>query len=46
MKQYNVWIGGGEVNSIPLSLSQAQSLAQDYIEDGYDDVIIEQVEEE
>lgn len=35
---YSVWVGGAEVNDFPLTMGQALRLAQEYIEDGYDDV--------
>lgn len=44
-KNYTVWVGGGEVNSYYLTKEQAESIAQDWIDKGYDDVVIEKVEE-
>ena len=42
---YTVWVGGTEVNDHLLSLSDAQDLASEYQQDGYDDVVIEAVVE-
>ncbi len=44
MKQvtYSVWVGGGEVNDFALTLDEAQQLEKIYLDDGYDDVSIEQ----
>lgn len=36
-----VWVGGVEVNDYYLSETQAKRLAQQYIDDGHDDVIVE-----
>jgi len=43
-EKYTVWVGGSEMNDYYLSLSEAQTIAQQYITDGYDDVIIERVQ--
>lgn len=40
---YSVWIGGLEVNDYYLSKEQAERLADSYKNQGYDDVIIEEV---
>jgi len=41
---YTVWVGGVEVNGYYLSsLNIAQNVANDYIDQGYDDVRIERV---
>lgn len=37
---YTVWVGGTEVNDHLLSLSEAEDLAFEYQQDGYDDVVI------
>jgi|11_taG_2_1085331.scaffolds.fasta_scaffold158439_2 hypothetical protein len=42
-KAYSVWVGCNEVNNYYLSHSDAQDLADEYIEDGYDDVHIEKL---
>jgi hypothetical protein len=42
---YTVWVGGGEVNDFYLTKEQAESIAQGWIDQGYDDVYIENVEE-
>lgn len=44
MNNYSVWVGGGEVNDFLLDRSQAESLALDYIDKGYEDVYIWKVE--
>lgn len=41
-KLYTVWVGGTEVNDYYLTYEEAMDLADDYIEDGYDDVSIEE----
>lgn len=38
---YSVWVGGVEVNDFPLTMGKALRLAQEYIDDGYDDVEME-----
>ena len=44
MIKYTVWVGGSEVNDYYLeSLSDAETLADEYREDGYDDVQVEAV---
>lgn len=45
-KKYTVWVGGTEVNDYHLSLDEAQRLAYEYQNDGYDDVIIEEIKED
>ena len=40
-KCWSVWVGGGEVNDYPLTRIQAERLAQEYKNDGYDDVAID-----
>jgi hypothetical protein len=44
MVNYTVWVGGIEYNAFYLTKSEAQALASDLINDGYDDVQIEKVE--
>jgi len=44
-EQYTVWVGGGEVNDYLLSKDEAEALAKAYIDDGYDDVVIEKIKE-
>ena len=39
-KKYSVYIGGVEVNDYLLTKDKACDLADEYIEDGYDDVEI------
>lgn len=43
MSKYTVWVGGVEVNSHYLTLQEAQAIAKEYKDDGYDDVEIEAV---
>jgi len=40
---YSVWVGGWEVNAFYLTRQEARQLANDYIQGGYDDVMIEEV---
>ena len=44
-KCYTVWVGGTEVNDYYLDRDSALRLAQLYIDDGYDDVNIEESKE-
>lgn len=41
-KNWTVWVGGGEVNDFYLTKHEAETLAQIYKDDGYDDVVVEQ----
>lgn len=41
LKWWIVWVGGTEVHDSYLTESEAKNLAIDFIEDGYDDVQIE-----
>mgnify|MGYP006928157404 CR=1 FL=1 len=44
MLKYTVWVGGTEVNDYYLdSEEKAEALAQEFIDDGYDDVKIETI---
>jgi len=45
MSQYTVYVGGDEVNDYYLTKEKAKDLAEEYIDDGYDDVVIQLVEE-
>ena len=45
MHKYTVWVGATEVNDYLLSRENAIKLAQEYIDDGYDDVRIEYIGE-
>lgn len=45
-KRYTIWVGGTEVNDYYLPLEKAEALAQGFIDDGYDDVIVEEVKED
>jgi len=40
---WTVWVGGGEVNSYYLSETQAKDIAQAWIDKGYDEVVVEEV---
>jgi len=42
-EQYTVWVGGGEVNDHYLCKAEAEKLAQRYIDDDYDDVVVEKI---
>ncbi len=42
-KSYTVWVGGVEVNDYYLTFERASELADEWREDGYDDVVIEHV---
>lgn len=43
--KYSVWVGGVEVNDYYLNLEQAENLADEYIVDDHDDVVIERVKQ-
>lgn len=43
-ENYTVWVGGSEINDYYLSLDEVQSLAKLYLDQGYDDVIIQEVQ--
>ena len=45
-KKYSVWVGGFEVNDYYMTKEDAEMLAFEYEEDGYDDVIIEEYEQD
>lgn len=42
-KKYAVWIGGSVVNDYLLTKEEAERLKKQYEDDGYDDVVIEEV---
>ena len=44
IEHYTVWVGGGEVNDYYLTWEEAKLIAKEYLNDGYDDVIIERVQ--
>ena len=46
MSKWTVWVGGSEMNSHLLTRGQAISIANDWFNRGYDDVVIEQVGDE
>lgn len=39
--KYSVWVGGAEINEYSLTFDEAEALAEQFIEDGYDDVKVE-----
>ena len=41
--RYSVWVGGNEVNNHFLTYDQAETLADSYRADGYDDVYVEEM---
>lgn len=43
MENYIVWVGGVEVTDFYLSKTEAQTIADNFILSGYDDVFIETV---
>ena len=43
MDKFSVWVGGVEVNDHYLTEAQAKALAEQYRNEGYDDVSIEEV---
>ena len=44
MSNWTVWVGGSEVNNYYLNMSEAISIAQEWQEKGYSDVVIENVD--
>ena len=46
LKEYTVWVGGTEVNDFLLTKEKSEELAESYIEDGYDDVAIDKVDDD
>lgn len=45
-KKYTVWVGGVEVNDYYLTLENATRLSNELKDDGYDDVAIEEEDNE
>ena len=43
-KLFTVWVGGVEVNDNYLTKEEADRLATEYEDEGYDDVVIEEIE--
>ena len=43
MSKWTVWVGGLEVNDYHLTQDQAQNMAQAWIDEGYDEVVIEEI---
>lgn len=46
MKMFTVWVGAVEVNSSLMAETEAKALAAQWLADGYDDVIIQEVNED
>lgn len=45
MSKWTVWVGGGEINDHYLDSEQvAQDLAQSWIDKGYDEVVVEEIQ--
>ena len=43
-KRYSVFVGDGEVNDYLLTHEEAEELAQEWIDDDYDDVCVVEVD--
>lgn len=43
MTSYTVWVGGIEVNNFYLTREEASTIAEEYSNDGYEDVQIEEI---
>lgn len=43
MNTFTVWVGGSEVNSHYLSRESAERIAKEWRDNGYSDVIVEEV---
>jgi hypothetical protein len=43
--KHTVWVGGVEVNDYYLSKEDAETLAEKYRKEGYDDVIVEEIDD-
>ena len=43
MSKWTVWVGGLEVNDYHLTQDQAQNMAQAWIDEGNDEVVIEEI---
>lgn len=39
-KVFSVWVGGSEVNDYYLTIDEAVRIADEYVDDGYEDVHI------
>lgn len=39
-KVFSVWVGGSEVNDYYLTMDEAVRIADEYVDDGYEDVHI------
>jgi hypothetical protein len=42
-EKYTVWVGGTEVTSTRVPKEQAEFIANEFVLNGYDDVLVEQV---
>lgn len=38
---WSVWVNGGEVNDVLLTLAEAEELAQEFRDNGYDNVVVD-----
>jgi hypothetical protein len=43
IENYTVWVGGTEVTSTRVPKEQAEFIANEFVLNGYDDVLVEQV---
>ncbi len=43
MSKWTVWVGGSEVNLCYLSQQQAENMVQAWIDEGYEEVVIEEI---
>ena len=41
-KRFSVWVGGSEVNDFLVTKEVAESIAEDWRNKGYDDVVIDE----
>ena len=44
-KTYSVWVGGGEVTHFYRTKEEAEAIAREFLDEGFDDVFIENVKE-
>jgi hypothetical protein len=38
--RWSVWVGGGEVNDYLVTMNEAKLIANNYLDENYDDVVI------
>jgi hypothetical protein len=43
VSKYTVWVGGGEVNDYYLTEAEANDIAQEWKDKGYDEVVVERI---